>query len=285
VPRVTVITATYNWAPVLPYAIGSILDQTFTDFELLVIGDGCTDESEDVVGAIADPRVHWHNLPANTGHQAGPNNEGLARATGELIAYLGHDDVWLPNHLRLLVRACDAGARLAHATMLRVLPNHPPYPWPFDGWEYTPGVWIPPTSVMHTRELIETVGDWRTPFETGTVEPEADLLARMAADGAAPFWVRRLTSVKLPAAQRPGVYRERPNHEQAYWLERIRSARHPEQSALAACDEPVPPPRRRRWWRRPPPRPQLPPQPHLGPLPATAEARWRARRRFKGLED
>jgi len=42
-PRVTVIMATYNWATVLPYSIGSVLDQTFTDFELLVIGDGCTD--------------------------------------------------------------------------------------------------------------------------------------------------------------------------------------------------------------------------------------------------
>ncbi|HYC91914.1 MAG TPA: glycosyltransferase [Thermoanaerobaculia bacterium] len=40
-PRVTVIMATYNWSTVLPYSIGSVLAQTFTDFELLVIGDGC----------------------------------------------------------------------------------------------------------------------------------------------------------------------------------------------------------------------------------------------------
>ena len=81
-PRVTVVMATYNWATVLPYSIGSVLDQTFTDFELLVIGDGCTDESGEVVAAIGDPRVQWHNLDTNTGHQTGPNNEGIELSAG-----------------------------------------------------------------------------------------------------------------------------------------------------------------------------------------------------------
>src|SRR5262249_29306735 len=45
-PQVTVIIPTYNWSAVLPYSIGSALRQTFSDFELLVIGDGCTDDSE-----------------------------------------------------------------------------------------------------------------------------------------------------------------------------------------------------------------------------------------------
>ena len=54
-PRVTVMIATYNWATVLPYSIGSVLDQTYRDFELLVTGDGCTDESAEVVGRFDDP--------------------------------------------------------------------------------------------------------------------------------------------------------------------------------------------------------------------------------------
>src|SRR4029077_3744842 len=115
-PRVTVVIPTYNWAPVLPYAIGSVLDQTYRDFELLVVGDGCTDESGEVVEGFDDARVHWHNLPANTGHQSGPNNDALRRASGEFMAYLGHDDLWLPNHLDVLTGALDAGALIAHAT-------------------------------------------------------------------------------------------------------------------------------------------------------------------------
>jgi glycosyltransferase involved in cell wall biosynthesis len=107
VPRVTVIIPTYNWSTVLSYAIRSVLRQTFTDFELLVIGDGCTDDSEQVVSAIDDPRVQWINLPVNSRHQSTPNNEGLKRASGEYIAYLGHDDLWLPHHLGVTVAALD----------------------------------------------------------------------------------------------------------------------------------------------------------------------------------
>ena len=65
-PRVTAIIATYNWATVLPHSIASALDQTFTDFELLVIGDG-SPTSRKIVRRIGDPRVQWHNLPTNSG--------------------------------------------------------------------------------------------------------------------------------------------------------------------------------------------------------------------------
>src|SRR5688572_29309589 len=99
-PRITVIIATYNWSTVLPYSIGSVLGQSLTDFELLVIGDGCTDDSEQVVSGIGDPRVQWINIPRH-GHQSGPNNEGIRRARSGYIAYLGHDDLWLPHHFEV----------------------------------------------------------------------------------------------------------------------------------------------------------------------------------------
>lgn len=85
-PRVTVIIPTYNWSSALPYSIGSVLRQGFGDFELLVIGDGCTDDSAAVVGGIGDPRVRWINLPVNAGHQSAPNNEGIRQARGDVIA-------------------------------------------------------------------------------------------------------------------------------------------------------------------------------------------------------
>ncbi|HEX7530939.1 MAG TPA: glycosyltransferase, partial [Pyrinomonadaceae bacterium] len=81
-PQVTVIIPTYNWSTVLPYSVGSVLKQTFRDFEVLVVGDGCTDDSESVIKAIGDDRVRWINLPRNTGHQSEPNNEGLRQARG-----------------------------------------------------------------------------------------------------------------------------------------------------------------------------------------------------------
>src|SRR5690349_724308 len=124
-PRVTVIIATYNWSSVLPYAIGSVLDQTRQDFELLVVGDGCTDDSEHVVAAIGDPRVRWINLPSNTGHQSGPNNRGLQEARGEFIAYLGHDDIWLKHHLECSIAMLEeTGADMSQTLALRVLPGN-----------------------------------------------------------------------------------------------------------------------------------------------------------------
>src|SRR5688572_1019424 len=102
-PVVSVILATYNWTSVLRYAIRTVLWQTFTDFELLVIGDGCTDDTAEVVASFRDPRIRWHNLPENTGNQAGPNNAGLAMARSEYVAYMHQDDLWLPDHLAVLV--------------------------------------------------------------------------------------------------------------------------------------------------------------------------------------
>jgi glycosyltransferase involved in cell wall biosynthesis len=215
-PRVTVIIPTYNWSTVLPYSIGSVLDQRFTDFELLVIGDGCTDDSEEVVKAIDDPRVRWIGIE-RTGHQSGPNNEGLRQARGEFIAYLGHDDLWLPHHLDVLVRALDAGADLAHTLIMLVPPPQTGHPV-----HVAAELWRPPSSVMHRRSMIDKVGYWRH-FRELRATPEADLWARFEAAGYRIVFVPRLTAIKIPAGWRRGVYRERPCEEQAAWLARIRS--------------------------------------------------------------
>jgi len=219
-PRVTVIIATYNWSTVLPYSIGSVLRQTFADWELLVIGDGCSDDSAAVVRTFDDPRVQWLNLPANTGHQSGPNNEGLRRAAGELVAYLGHDDLWLPHHLALLVAEIDRGAVAAYGITELVAPGDravEPAPRRLDA--YRPGTWIPPTGLVHRRSVALELGGWRKPGET-RVDPEVDLLERIAARGGEVAFVRRLTAVKFPAAVRRDVYRERPCAEQARYFAR-----------------------------------------------------------------
>src|SRR4051812_27131164 len=219
-PRVTVIMATWNWSEVLPFSIGSVLLQTFRDFELLVVGDGCTDDSGRVVEAVDDSRVRWINLPENAGHQSTPNNEGLRQARGELVAYLGHDDLWLPHHLACLVGAIDAGADLAHA-MVRIV-NPAKEEGCFFRPDYAPGDWLPPTSVVHRRRLFEEAGGWPD-YRRLTCDPEAELWRRFHEAGARIRFVTRLTAVKLPAANRRDVYKERPCHEQAAWLERIRS--------------------------------------------------------------
>jgi len=216
-PRVTVIIPTYNWSSVLPYSIGSVLGQTFTDFELLVVGDGCTDDSSEVVAAIGDRRMRWISVP-RSGHQSGPNNEGLRQAAGELIAYLGHDDLWLPHHLASAVRTIDAGADLAYSIIAGISP---------EGRVQTyvatkPTQWMPPTGVVHRKRLTQELGGWRD-YRELHLDPELDLWRRAHAAGFIFRFVPRLTAVKFSAAFRRDVYRLRPCHEQAEWSRRIQS--------------------------------------------------------------
>jgi glycosyltransferase involved in cell wall biosynthesis len=107
-PVVSVVISTFNWSSVLRYAITSVLAQSFEDFELIVVGDCCTDDSEAVVKSFDDPRIRWHNLAEHAGGQFGPNNQGVALARGRYIAYLGHDDLWHRDHLAVLVAAIEA---------------------------------------------------------------------------------------------------------------------------------------------------------------------------------
>ena len=218
-PRVTVILSTYNWSSVLPYSIGSVLGQTLTDFELLVVGDCCTDDSGQVVAAVGDPRVRWINLTEHSGHQSGPNNEGIRQARGTLIAYLGHDDLWLPHHLASLVPAIDAGADLASSLAERVEP---------DGrvWATSPrpetGAFMPPSSLMHRRAMAEKLGGWGSHRES-RLDPDVVLWKKAFTAGYRYTFVPRLTVIKFPASRRRDVYRIRPCHEQAAWSDRIAS--------------------------------------------------------------
>jgi glycosyltransferase involved in cell wall biosynthesis len=228
-PRVTAIVATYNWSSVLRYSVGSVLRQTFTDFELLVVGDGCTDDSADVVAGMNDPRVRWINLPANTRHQSGPNNEGLRQSRGEIVAYLGHDDLWLPHHLEAIVRAFDRSETdLAYALAINVDGDGatwPTVPRPLEGR------FSSPLSMAHRRRVTEEMGGWRD-YRELTDPPDVELWRRAQARGYAFTFVPRLTGIKFPAGSRPGAYRARRADQQAAWFARIEREPHLEIEAL-----------------------------------------------------
>ena len=119
--RVSIITATYNRSDVLRYAIESVLSQTYTDLEQIIVGDACADDTAEVVASFSDPRLSFVNRAANWGEQSVPNNDGFSLASGTLIAYLNQDDLWFPDHLGSLVSFIDqTGADLAYALPFKI---------------------------------------------------------------------------------------------------------------------------------------------------------------------
>jgi GT2 family glycosyltransferase len=101
-PLVSVITPTYNRAALLPRAIASVLSQDFTDLELIVVDDGSTDGTQEVLASITDSRVSCIRFDQNRGIGAA-RHEAVTRARGDFIAFIDSDDVWLPGKLRFQV--------------------------------------------------------------------------------------------------------------------------------------------------------------------------------------
>ena len=97
-PAVTVLMPVFNGAAYLREAIGSILEQTFGDFELLVVNDGSTDDTPSILRSCRDPRLRVLDNGANLGLIASLN-KGLDAANGEFVARMDADDVALPRRL------------------------------------------------------------------------------------------------------------------------------------------------------------------------------------------
>lgn len=111
-PRVTVLMPVYNGEAHLREAVGSILAQTFTDFELLAIDDCSTDGSAELLASYGDERVRLIRNEHNLG-QVATLNRGLREALGELVARLDQDDIMLPARLERQVAFLDANPRVA----------------------------------------------------------------------------------------------------------------------------------------------------------------------------
>jgi glycosyltransferase involved in cell wall biosynthesis len=99
-PFISVIIPTYNRAHLVTDAINSVLDQTYSNFELLVVDDHSKDNTEEVVKSYDDPRVQYLINERTKGAQ-GARNTGLFVAKGEWIAFLDSDDVWLEDKLKI----------------------------------------------------------------------------------------------------------------------------------------------------------------------------------------
>ena len=230
-PLVSIVVATYNRSAVVAHAIESVRRSTLTDWELIVVGDHCTDDTAAVVAAFADPRITYVDLPVNAGEQSGPNNEGVRRARGRYLAFLNHDDLYFPDHLETSLACCrSTGVDLVWSPLIVALPateaelaagteRYRLSGVPI-GDGYDPRVFVFASSWLLTRELAEAVGPWRAGRET-FVTSSQDWLHRAWRSGARMRFHAHAGVLAVPAGARRGSYAAARSPEHDHFAPRL----------------------------------------------------------------
>lgn len=164
-PTVSVIIPTYNRAALVQEAVASVLAQTFTDFELLVVDDGSTDATVQVL-APYQGRLRLLRLPARQGVSAA-RNRGVQEARGEWLAFLDSDDLWLPHKLARQLAWLADRPHLQIAQTEEIWLRHGRRVNPKKrhrkpaGWIFLPSLelcLVSPSAVMLRRELFLQAG-------------------------------------------------------------------------------------------------------------------------------
>lgn len=225
-PKVSVIIATYNRSNVLALTIQSVLWQTVGDFELIVVGDCCTDDTESVVLGFKDDRIRFVNLEQNIGEQSGPNNVGAEMASGQYIAYLNHDDLWLPDHLEKMIEGLEE-TKSDFVFCLAEYVRHPkdklekyfvavPSNPQFDG-SYS----VPASAWLLTRSAYEEIGPWKSFRETYSI-PSQEFINRARKMGKKITFIPEFTAVFVPSGSRKSAYKNRELEDNLFFFEQIR---------------------------------------------------------------
>ncbi|MGI8875724.1 MAG: glycosyltransferase family 2 protein [Egibacteraceae bacterium] len=167
---VSVVMPTYNRMASLPRAVRSVLDQSYQDWELLVIDDGSSDGTDRFVSDQTDPRVRYLPQSGNAGVSRA-RNVALAEARGDWIAYLDSDNHWDEDFLSVLVhRSAEEGATIAYCGQwiwqTEGAVGDPDRPRKLDGIRFGPfnrslmenRNAVDLNAVLHTRRLVDEVG-------------------------------------------------------------------------------------------------------------------------------
>lgn len=224
-PRVSVVVATYDASHLLRFALQSLLLGNWSDWEAIVVGDACTDDTEDVVRALGDDRIRFRNLERNSGQQATPTNVALGLVRGDYVAFLNQDDLYLEHHLAVNVermRTGDAGwiccpyaeippeqlERIERREVVARVRGFAP------SGRFDPRRFHVASSWFVRREVVERVGPWRVERQT-FVTPSQDWLFRAYRKGIAIACPQEVSLIAIYSGERRGFLRRRdsPEHE------------------------------------------------------------------------
>lgn len=131
-PMVSIILPTYNRAHLISRAIRSLLQQTYQDFEIVIIDDASTDNTKEVINSFNDPRIRYLNHEINRGLSAA-RNTGIKASKGEYLAFQDDDDLWTKDKLEKQMHIFDENAKIGvvYSGIIRIksgkeIYEHPP---------------------------------------------------------------------------------------------------------------------------------------------------------------
>lgn len=173
-PLVTVVIPTYNRADLLPRAVRSVLNQTYALLELLVVDDGSTDGTAEVMKGFQDPRVRFLRLEKNQG-QCAAMNAGIGFARGDWVCFLDSDDEYLDTCIEkqmAVVQAADSEALgVVYVLSGERTPDRRMIPAHFNALQgdvyagaLAQGYVAPSITLLIRKTCFDTVGLWDTEF-------------------------------------------------------------------------------------------------------------------------
>lgn len=186
-PVISVIIPTYNMEPWITDTIHSVLKQSFSNFECIIIDDGSTDNTVSTIQQIHDPRLHILQQ-TNQGVSAA-RNTGLSHAKGQYIAFLDGDDLWDPQFLQIMLNALQTspGSKLSWCNtvmFMDVTYKKKPQPWGNIHktgniwWDFLQHTYFTMGAFLVETQLIKHIGIFDTTLLVGE---DRDFILRILA--------------------------------------------------------------------------------------------------------
>jgi glycosyltransferase involved in cell wall biosynthesis len=230
-PLISIIVATYNSSYVLRYAIQSVLDSDYQNWEMIIVGDCCTDDTETVVRSFGDSRISFTNLDENSGQQAKPTNVALGQVKGEYITFLNQDDLFLNNHLSNCVKELQSskaeflitpGIKIAPSSKSQIQKGnfkaemyavHPK-------GKFSPHIFSIASTWFINREVPEKIGLWKMEKDV-FVTPSQEWLFRAYTKKIRFHYPKKIGLIIIHSAERKGFYTENSSYEHDYFFPRL----------------------------------------------------------------
>lgn len=230
-PLISIIIATFNSSHLLKFAIQSVLDSDYSHWEMIVVGDCCTDDTSETVAYFGDSRIRFINLEENSGQQAKPNNVGISMARGKYIAFLNQDDMYFPSHLSDCVADLEiADSEIIVVPSLKILPTkredllsekfrvqlegvHPDSKFSTNAFSIA-------SSWFMRRSIVEKVGPWKMEKDL-YFSPSQEWLFRASKFGVKFYFPSRVGVLIIMSGERKNSYKNKSSFEHEFFYTKL----------------------------------------------------------------